>query len=73
VNNHQIRVTVLRLERYLHRAKDKIWSGDRQALIDALAEIAEAGEIARRLCLMIQKQLYPPAASSAGQKQKYSS
>jgi hypothetical protein len=46
---HQIRVRVVRLERYYRRVKDKIWTGNRADLIQALADIAELGEIARRL------------------------
>jgi hypothetical protein len=38
-----------RLERYSKRVRELIWSGDRSHLIDALADLAEAAEIARRL------------------------
>jgi hypothetical protein len=46
---HQIRVQTLRLERYSRRVKDRIWTGDRTDLIQAMADVAEAAEISRRL------------------------
>ena len=44
-----VRSNVIRLERYCRRAKDKIWAGDRRSLINAMADVAEVAEIARRL------------------------
>jgi hypothetical protein len=52
-----IRYNAKRLERISHRIKEKIWAGDRASLIEALAEVAETSEIARRLWLAIQQQL----------------
>jgi hypothetical protein len=46
---HAVRVAAKRLERYSRKVKDEIWCGDRRKLIDALADVAEASEIARRL------------------------
>jgi hypothetical protein len=46
---HQIWVQAVRLERYGRPVKDKIWAGDHQDLIQALADTAEAAEISRRL------------------------
>jgi hypothetical protein len=62
---HEIRVQALRLERYCWRSKNKIWRGDRRDLIDAMADVAEAGEIARRLYLAIQKHVSTPALHTA--------
>ena len=44
-----VRVAVIRLQRYTRRVKDKVWSGERRKLVDAMADIAEVGEICRRL------------------------
>ena len=54
---HQLRVSAKRLERYSDRVKEKIWRGTRDDLINALADIAEAGEISRRLYLQLQAQV----------------
>jgi hypothetical protein len=54
---HQIRVQTVRLERYCRRVKDGVWAGNRQDLIQALADSAEATEIARRLWLGIKEHL----------------
>jgi hypothetical protein len=59
---HQIRVQVVRLERYCRRVKDKIWADNRDDLIQALADTAELGEISRRLYRQIHSFLQPPAA-----------
>jgi hypothetical protein len=52
---HVARVAAKRLERYSHLVKDKIWSADHRLLIDALADCAEAHEIARRLYGYLEK------------------
>jgi hypothetical protein len=52
---HSVRVAAKRLERYSHKVKDEIWCGDRRKLFDALADVAEAGEIARRLYIALAK------------------
>jgi len=52
----QLRSTAKRLERYARRARERIWTGNRDDLINALSDVAEAGEIARRLLC------FPPAA-----------
>jgi hypothetical protein len=57
-----LRRTAKRLERYACRVREKVWSGDREDLVTALADTAEAGEIARRLCLQIQISLQPVAS-----------
>jgi hypothetical protein len=54
---HQIRTQTIRLERYCRRAKDKIWAAERDDLLAAMADVAEAGEIARRLYSHIQQYL----------------
>ena len=46
---HTIRLYTKTLERYSKRVKDAVWSANERDLIDALADIAEVGEIARRL------------------------
>jgi hypothetical protein len=56
-NLHQIRTQSVRLERYCRRTRDKIWAGNRDDLLGALADVAEAAEIARRLYSAIEKQL----------------
>ena len=50
----QVRVQVVRLERYCQRTKDRVWSGNYRDLCNALADCAEAAEIARRLYLLIE-------------------
>ena len=65
---HQLRVSAKRLERYADQVKDKIWRGTRDDLINALADIAEAGEISRRLYLQLQAQVqhtHPPLQDEA--------
>jgi hypothetical protein len=52
---HSVRVAAKRLERYSRKVKDGIWIGDRRKLIDAMADVAEAGEIARRLYTALEK------------------
>jgi len=52
---HLARVAAKRLETYSRRSKDKIWSGQRDKFIDAMADVAEAGEIARRLYGYLEK------------------
>lgn len=52
---HAAKVAAVRLQRYSRKVKDGIWIGDRRKLIDALADVAEAGEIARRLYDALQK------------------
>jgi hypothetical protein len=42
-------VQVTRLERYCRRAKNAVWEGEREDLINAMADVAEAAEISRRL------------------------
>jgi hypothetical protein len=46
---HKIRSTAVRLERYCRRVKNGVWEPDRDDLVQALADCAEAAEIARRL------------------------
>jgi hypothetical protein len=46
---HQLRMCAKRLEHYSNLVKAKIWLGTRDDLINALADVAEAGEIVRRL------------------------
>jgi len=46
---HQLRQSVTRLQRYCQRAKDKIRSASRDDLVGAMADVAETGEISRRL------------------------
>ena len=62
---HQLRVQAKRLERYAIRTKDKIWKGDRNDLIDALADAAETGEIARRLYHQLQQHSAAPLQDEA--------
>jgi len=50
-----LRWTAKRLEYYASRVREKIWAGNREDLLDALADTAEAGEIARRLWLAIEQ------------------
>ena len=45
----RLRVAAVRLERYSVRVQNALAQGDRQQLYDALADVAEAHEIARRL------------------------
>ena len=52
---HQIRISVVRLERYCRRAKDKIRSGKSDDFFGAMAGVAEIHEIARRLYSLIQQ------------------
>jgi hypothetical protein len=52
---HRLRVSAKRLERYSYRVKEKIWLGTRDDLVSALAEVAETGEIARRLYSAVQE------------------
>ena len=47
-----LRQTAKRLERYAVQLREKIWHGD---LVGALADTAEAGEIARRLYRQLEK------------------
>ena len=56
-HRHQIRAAAVRLERYAHQVKNKIWAQNRSELIQALSDSAETAEIARRLWSMIQEQL----------------
>jgi hypothetical protein len=56
---HQARTNVVRLERYCRRTKDKIWAGTREDLFDAMADCAEAAEIARRLYTLLQRETAP--------------
>ena len=56
---HQLRVQAKRLQRYSERVKAGIWTGTKDDLITALADCAEAGEIARRLYLLLQKHTAP--------------
>lgn len=55
------RKTAKRLERYAVQSREKIWKQD---FIGALADLAETGEIARRLYLQVQNFLKQPAASA---------
>jgi hypothetical protein len=62
---HQIRVQVVRLERYCRRAKDKVWAGDRRDLIQAMADTAETAEISRRIYSLIEQHLSTHKATAA--------
>jgi hypothetical protein len=53
----ELRHSAQRLERYSLRVKAGIWRGDRDGLVAALADVAEAGEIARRCYLAIREYL----------------
>jgi hypothetical protein len=57
MDTSQIRPQAVRLTRYCRRVKDKIFAGNRQDLIEALADCAETAEIARRLYQLIEQQL----------------
>ena len=45
----RLRLAAARLERYSLQVKDAMATGDRDRLVQALADVAEAHEIARRL------------------------
>lgn len=49
-----LRSTAKRLERYARRVREKIWTGDRDDILSVLADLAETGEIARRLYSLLQ-------------------
>jgi hypothetical protein len=51
---YRLRFAAKRVERYAPRVKAKIWTAD---LIGALSDIAETGEIARRLYGSIQSRI----------------
>jgi hypothetical protein len=53
-----------RLERYAVKVRENLWSGDRDRAVTALADCPETGEIARRLYLMLQTRLNPPATTA---------
>jgi hypothetical protein len=46
MDSNQLRLTAKRLERYAIQSREKLWKGD---YVGALADLAETGEIARRL------------------------
>jgi hypothetical protein len=50
-----IRAQTIRLMRYCQRTKEKIWAGTRRDLFNALPDIAEVHEIARRLYNRLEK------------------
>ena len=52
-----LRHTAKRLERYARRVREKIWTGNRDDLLNALADIAEAGEISRRIYSLIEQHI----------------
>jgi hypothetical protein len=54
---HMIRLYAKRLETRSRRVKDAIWTGDRRQLLNTLADIAETGEIARRLYSQLQQSI----------------
>ncbi len=62
-NLEQLRRNAKRLERYARQVREKLWTGDRDHAIDALADTAEINEISRRLSLQLQTWLQhtPPA------------
>jgi hypothetical protein len=52
-----IQTTAKRLERYAQRSREKLWQGKRDDLIRAMADVAETGEIARRLYKALEQLL----------------
>jgi hypothetical protein len=52
-----VRAAVIRIERYTRRAKGKVWSGERRELVNAMADVAEVGEISRRLYKLLEAEL----------------
>jgi hypothetical protein len=53
-----LRFSAKRLERYSQRAREHIWTGNRSDLVNALADLAETSEIARRLYTKLQDVLH---------------
>jgi len=51
----QLRSTAKHHERYARLSRERIWTGNRDDLINALSDVAEAGEIARRLYAFLQQ------------------
>lgn len=50
---HIIRLYAKRLERLSQRVKDSIWTGNERQLLNTLSAVAEVGEVARRLYVML--------------------
>ena len=69
--SEQLRHSAKRLERYARRVRENIWRDD---YVQALADAAELGEIARRFCLQLQAGLpaQPPAPPSLKENIKQS-
>jgi hypothetical protein len=53
----QLRHTAKRLECYAVKVREKVWSGNRDDLLIALADVAETGEIARRFYSLLQQHI----------------
>jgi hypothetical protein len=62
MTDDQLRTYAKRLERYAVRSRESLWKG---RYSDALPNLAETAEIARRLYSMIQQQLITSAPDPA--------
>jgi hypothetical protein len=60
-----LRSTAKRLERYARRVREKIWLGNRDDLLSALADVAETGEIARRFYSLLERYVSTAAPPDA--------
>jgi hypothetical protein len=52
---NRIEIQAERLTLYAQRAKDKLATGERSNLIDGMADVAEVGEITRRLYIALEQ------------------
>ena len=57
-NLPQLRARAERLERYTRRVREALQSADRRQMFNALADIAETSEIARRLYARLKDVLH---------------
>jgi hypothetical protein len=57
VNRDAVRLAISRIELYSSRALDKVESGQRHKLFNALADIVEVGEIVRRLIILLESEI----------------